>query len=110
MHRLKKIDLGSVAIYSFLMIFIIMFVILSFFYLISKLFVPTEFFEASQIPFGGSFLFFIFLTLLYSIIAAVVNVIVVFIYNLLSTRIGGIKIELSEMDSTPAAAKVESSD
>ncbi len=104
MFQIKKIDIGSVALYSFIMLLILGLLI----------FIPIGLmlsFLSNFIPdagglnntafniFGGFFI--IIIPLFYAVFGTIMNVIIVFLYNLLSMKFGGIKLsiqKLSEME------------
>ena len=98
MFSLKSIDIASLALYSFLMYLIlglIIFLPLGFFFSIVSNFLPdTGEFDSMILPFFGG-IFLILIPLLYAVFGTIMNVIIVIIYNLLSKKFGGIKIELS---------------
>ena len=100
MYQLKKIDLGTVAIYSLIMLFIISFLFtLPFglmFSVISKL-IPQNEPELSGIfPMFGVLFIFI-LPIFYSVVGTAINVLIALCYNLLSIKLGGIKFDLKKL-------------
>ena len=100
MYKLKSLDIASVALYSFLMYFIlglIIFLPFGFIFTLFSNFLPhtDEFNPSFVLPaFTGVIIFLI--PIFYSVLGTIMNVIVVIIYNLLSKKIGGLKIELVE--------------
>ncbi len=99
MYQLKKIHLGSVALYSFLLIFILGVLIMLPFGLINMFI--SGFAPNSVMPrhflFPFTAVFYLFFPFLYAIMGTVVNVILAFIYNLAAGSLGGIKIELRKI-------------
>lgn len=100
MFRLKKVDISSVALYSFLMFFILgLIFFLPFGLLLSIL---AGYITETGIP-GQDFLpvfsgvFLIIIPIFYAILAMIINVIIALCYNLLSLKLGGIKINLEEI-------------
>ncbi|RLD17064.1 hypothetical protein DRI50_00285 [candidate division KSB1 bacterium] len=99
MYWLKKINLGSVAVYSFILIFILGLLIMLPFGLISVFVnspMPNDFYPRFVFPTFGTIMYFIF-PVIYAIIGSVVNVIIALIYNLISVPLGGIKINLEKI-------------
>jgi len=101
MYKLKKIDIGSVAIYSFIMFLILGVVIMLpawFFSQLASSFSPEPMTDQPGFPgiFGG--FFFIAIPLFYAVFGTLMNVIIAFVYNVISIRYGGIKIELNKTD------------
>lgn len=105
MFQLKKIDIGSVALYSFLMFLIlglIIFLPLGIFFSIMSSFIP----HSSQVPselfpiFGG--MFFLIMPIFYAVFGTIVNILIVLCYNLLSLKLGGIKIDLEKVAQVKA--------
>jgi len=99
MYQLKKINIGSVAVYSFILIFVLSIVLMLPFGAI-VLFLRSMAGNAlaprhSIMPFGLGF--YIFFPIIYAIIGTIINVFIVFIYNLLSASMGGIKIKLEKI-------------
>ena len=100
MFQIKKIDIGSVALYSFLMflilgllIFIPIGLMLSF---LSHFIPDTGEFNTSALNiFSG--IFIIIIPIFYAVFGTIINVIIVFIYNLLSMKFGGIKLSLQKL-------------
>lgn len=108
MHAIKRFDLKSVALYSFLLCFIFMLIFFG-------LFISTFGAMFSAIPalmkgsdaptninnpalFSGiGFVMMIVLSLIYSVFISLVNVIIALIYNLLSKKFDGIKVEVIEI-------------
>ncbi len=99
MFAVKKIDLGSVALYSFLIGYILTFVfafIIWSLLSIMPLLTPTMETQMGLFKSMG-FLFVIFIPVFYGIVIALTNVILALIYNLLSRYFGGIKVELTQI-------------
>jgi len=97
MYQLKKIDLGSVAIYSFLMFLILGFILLLPFGIVG-VFMSNM---AQESGFTGpdpfaifSGIFLIFIPLIYAVFGTIINLIIAFIYNMLSIKFGGIKLSI----------------
>ena len=103
MYRLKKIDLSSVALYSFFMFLIMGFVFLLPFGLVG-IFI-SEAVQEAGFPnqpgpdifafFSGAFL--IILPLIYAIFGTFINIIIALIYNLLSLKLGGLKFSIHKI-------------
>ncbi|HKJ30696.1 MAG TPA: hypothetical protein VKA34_02660, partial [Balneolales bacterium] len=103
MFQLKKIDLGSVAIYSF-----ILYLILSLLFMI-----PTWMFytmvnrlmpgmmgsqgQPSIFPFLSGF-FFIILPIIYAFFGTIMNLIIAIAYNLISLKLGGLRFTVAKID------------
>ena len=103
MYRLKKIDLSSVALYSFFMFLILGFIILLPFGLIG-VFISNSMQDAGfpNQPGGDPLAFFsgvflIILPLLYAIFGTFINIIIALIYNLISIKLGGIKFSITKL-------------
>ena len=113
MFQLKKIDLGSVAIYSF-----ILYLILSLLFMI-----PTWMFytmvnrlmpgmmggqgQPSMFPFFGGF-FFIILPSIYAFFGTIMNLIIAIAYNLISLKLGGLRFtveKIGEFEDTKTPPK-----
>jgi ABC-type polysaccharide/polyol phosphate export permease len=102
MYKIKSFDLGSVLLYSFLMYLILgllIFVPLGLIFSIISNFIPDgNEFNSTIFPFlGGIFLFLI--PIFYAVAGSIVNAIIVLIYNLLSKKLGGIKLEIDKVDN-----------
>ena len=100
MHQIKRIDIGSVALYSFLMLLLlglIIFLPIGLIFSIVSSFVPhSDEFGPFIMPFfSGIFIFLI--PLFYAIAGTITNVIIVAVYNLLSVKFGGIKVDLEKI-------------
>ena len=99
MYQLKKLNIGSVAIYSFILIFVLSLIIMLpiglFSMLISNLgsnaFAPRHLF----MPLGA--IFYLMFPVFYAIIGTVFNVILALVYNLVSGPLGGIKFNLEKI-------------
>ena len=100
MYQIKKFDIGSVAIISFILFSILGFMLaipFSFFgYLISSL-SPSSVQNESSSIFG--LLFIIILPIFYGIAGTIMNVIMAAIYNIIANKMGGLKIELVKLES-----------
>ena len=103
MHQIKKIDLTSVALYSFIMTFVLILLIsLPFgivFTLLSEFIPDTSPFEGQGFPFAnlGILVFFI-AALAYAILVTIMNTILALVYNLISSKLGGIKIAIEKVE------------
>ncbi|MFZ1292116.1 MAG: hypothetical protein WAR79_18625 [Melioribacteraceae bacterium] len=99
MYQIKKVDIGSVALYSFILYLILTFIILLpiglVFSLISNFIPDSGELETGILPFISG-IFLLILPVFYAIIGTVINVIIVAIYNLISKKFGGIKFELEK--------------
>lgn len=107
MYRIKHFDLPSVALYSFILIFIVCLLFIIPFGLIFSYFAKLAQnnmpgFEEQFFPFMNfGFLFFFIITIVYAVIGAIVNTIIALIYNLLSLKLGGIKVTLDKVENSP---------
>ena len=110
MYQLKKIDIGTVALYSFLMFLIlglIIFLPMGFIMTIISSFLPeTGELQTELFPLFGGILF-ILIPVLYAVFGTIVNIIVVLCYNLLSIKLGGIKIRLDKVGQLEPLAEKE---
>ena len=102
MFQLKKIDISSVALYSFIMFLIlglIIFLPLGLMFSLLSSFLPdTGEIESGLLPlFSGVFI--IVVPLFYAVFGTIMNVLIAFIYNLLSMKFGGIKLTFEKLDS-----------
>lgn len=101
MYKLKSIDIGSVIIYSFLMYLIlglIIFLLLGLLVSAISTFLPdTSDFDSTILPFFGG-VFILLIPIFYAVLGSVVNAVIVLLYNLISKKFGGIKIELENLD------------
>lgn len=101
MYQIKKFDIASVALYSFILYLILTFIILLPIGLILSFvsnFIPnSDELETGVLPFISGIFIFI-LPIFYAVIGTVINVIVVAIYNLISKKFGGIKFELENVN------------
>ena len=99
MHKIKSFDLGSIALYSFLMYLIlglIIFLPIGFIMTLVSSFIPSDpTFDFSVLPFFSG-IFLILIPIFYSIFGTMINLVIALIYNLLSKKLGGLKIELVE--------------
>ena len=101
MFQLKKIDIGSVALYSFIMFLILGLIILlplGFIISLASSFMPDSGeLDSGVLPiFSG--IFIIIIPLFYAIFGTIINVLVAFIYNLVSIKFGGIKLTFEKLD------------
>ena len=101
MYQLKKINLGSVAVYSFILIFILGLLIMLPFGLVSMFvtnFAPRQFPPPHfAFPFGFGLFFYLIFPVFYAIIGSIVNVILALLYNLISVPLGGSKFDLEKI-------------
>ena len=100
MYQLKKIDLPTVALFSFLLFFIIALIFISPIVLLMTMIgeampevAGTEF---DFIPFFSG-IFLLIIPLFYAVLATIINVIIVLCYNFFAQRFGGIKIDLHKV-------------
>ncbi|MBD3321694.1 MAG: hypothetical protein GF350_11420 [Chitinivibrionales bacterium] len=111
-YKLKKLDLGSVALYSFVMFFIISLLFMLpfslFFMAMGNFFSNTM---PENIPFNPfslfSGIFLIFMPLLYAIFGTIINTVIALLYNLLSTRLGGIRFSVEKIAELETVKKPE---
>ena len=101
MYKIKRIDIGSVAIYSFIMFLIlglIVFLPLGLLFSMISSFVPqSDEFSPFVFPiFSGVFLLLI--PIFYAVFGTIANVIIAAVYNLISLKFGGVKIELDKVE------------
>jgi len=108
MYKIKHLDLATVALYSFVMTLVIFIIIL----------IPIGLFmtsmmqlaqdsmpglEQQMFPFANfGILFFLLIAIVYAVFATIVNTIIALIYNLLSMKLGGIKIKIEIVEDTTA--------
>jgi hypothetical protein len=104
MYQLKKIDLAGVALYSFIIFLIIgllIFLPIGFISIIFTQFLSrSEFYSpghSSVYPIFGGF-FIILMPIIYGVMGTIMNTILALIYNLLSLKLGGIKISLENIE------------
>ena len=111
MYQIKKIDLATVSLYSFLLFFFMgLLFILPFWLLFSII--------GSNIPdlqnsglgilpiFSG--LFILIIPVIYATFGSILNIIIVLFYNFFAGRFGGIKLELKEISGTePSLQKTQ---
>ncbi|GAB4184692.1 MAG: hypothetical protein Kow00108_22240 [Calditrichia bacterium] len=104
MVKIRKIDIGSVALYSFVMTMIligILFIPVILFILTLSLMVPAEQIDPGLTMFRSfGVVFILIVPIFYAGIITLMNVLLVALYNLLSNKFGGIKIELKEEENT----------
>ncbi|MCB0742300.1 MAG: hypothetical protein H6613_09170 [Ignavibacteriales bacterium] len=101
MFQLKKIDIGSVALYSFIMFLIfglIIFLPLGLMFSLVSSFIPDSGeFDRGILPiFSGVFI--VIIPLFYAVFGTITNVIIAFVYNLLSLKFGGIKLTFEKLN------------
>ena len=104
---LNKLDLPSVALFSFLMIFVIslilslpfVFIIIAVVNFMSEAGLPPLTYEDIFPAFGWAYI--IGISLLYAVIGTIINVLIALIYNLLSKKFGGIKVSLKKIVAAP---------
>jgi hypothetical protein len=101
MYKIKSFDLSSVLLYSFLMYLILGFIIfipLGLIFSIVSNFIPNAGdFDSSIFPFLGG-IFIILIPIFYAVAGSIMNAIIVLIYNLLSKKFGGTKLEIDKVD------------
>ena len=101
MYKIKSFDLSSVLLYSFLMYLILGFIIfipIGLIFSIVSNFIPNAGdFDSSIFPFLGG-IFIILIPIFYAVAGSIMNAIIVLIYNLLSKKFGGIKLEIDKVD------------
>jgi hypothetical protein len=99
MYQLRKIDLGTVALFSFLMYLILSLI----FFLPFGIFMSiiTNFLPDTGQPqmhifrfFGG--IFIVLIPIFYAVVGTIINVIISLCYNLLSIKLGGIRFSLEK--------------
>jgi len=99
MYRIKHFDLGTVALYSFIMTFVVMLLFM----------VPFGLFMSAMPDMGDQmfpfadlgFLFLILIALAYAVIITIIYTIIALFYNLLSTKLGGIKVSVEKVEDAP---------
>ena len=111
MYRIKRFDLATVALYTFVMTFIISLI----FMIPLGLFISAmgEMAQQSMPGYGDSFfsiadfgiLFFIFLAVAYSVFATIIYTIIALLYNLISIKLGGIKIDVEKLADQPVVSR-----
>jgi hypothetical protein len=111
MYRLKHLDIGSVAVYSFLLIFILGVLFMLFFGLLNWMIIqpmqhmsnaPSRFFPG----FAFHSFFLIIFPLIYAVAGTVFNVVMALIYNLVARALGGLKIDLERVDAPDESAQL----
>lgn len=100
MYRVNKIDLPTVALYSFMMLFILSLLFMLPFGLILSIIgnsIPDM--EGMEMGFLSFFsgVFLLVIPIGYAVFGTIINVIIVLCYNLLSSKLGGIKIDLKKI-------------
>ncbi len=112
MYRLKHLDIGSVAVYSFLLIFAVGLLFMLFFGMINWLFIqPMQQMAGGPSPrffppFAFHSFFLVIFPLIYAIFGALFNVVLALIYNLVAKALGGLKIELERVDAPDESAQL----
>ena len=104
MYRIKHFDLATVALYTFVMTFIISLIFMIPLALIFS--AMGEMAQQSMPGYADSFfpvanfgiLFFLLLAVAYSVFATIIYTIIALLYNLLSIKLGGIKIAVEKLD------------
>ena len=101
MFRLKKIDLLSVAIYSFIMYFILslLFIIpMSMVFTMINRLMPGMMGQEQPtlFPFFSG-IFLVILPVIYSFFGTIMNVIIALAYNLISIKLGGLKFSIEKI-------------
>lgn len=101
MYQLKKIDLLTLAIYSFILYLILslLFMIpMGMFYTMVNRLMPEMTGQQNTMlfPFFNG-IFFIILPIIYSFFGTIMNVIIALIYNLVSIKLGGIKFSVEKV-------------
>ncbi len=99
MYRLKKINLGSVAVYSFVLIFILGVIIMLPFGAINMFLsglMPSRLGPPHTV-FPFSAVFYFFFPIMYAVMGTIVNVILAFIYNMVSKPLGGLRFDLEKI-------------
>ena len=101
MYKLKNIDIGSVALYSFIMFLIlglIIFLPLGLLFSFISNFIPdTGEIDTSIFPFFSG-IFMVIIPLFYAVFGTIMNVIIVALYNFLSLKFGGIKLTIEKLN------------
>ena len=100
MYQIKKVDLPTVALYSFLLFFIMaLLFFLPFALLITIIGNTVPELEGAAfgfIPFFSG-IFLLIIPVFYAVLATIMNVIIVLCYNFFAQRFGGIKIDLHKI-------------
>jgi len=100
MYQVKKIDLPTVALYSFLM-FLIMGLLLALPFGLLFSFIGDSIPDLGGEEMGMlsffSGIFLIIIPVFYAVFGTLINVLIVLCYNLLSVKLGGIKIDLKKL-------------
>ena len=101
MFQIKKFDISSVALYSFIMFLIlglIIFIPLGLLFSLISNFIPdTGEFDTSVFNiFSG--IFIIIVPIFYAVFGTIMNVLIEFIYNIISMKFGGIKLDIQKLD------------
>ena len=102
MYQLKKFDIGSIALYSFILYLILMFIAMLpiglIFSVISKFAPETGEFDKGILPFFSGIFIFV-LPIFYAFIGTIMNVIIAALYNLISIKFGGIKLQIEKLNN-----------
>ena len=105
MYQIKKIDLATVALYSFLLLFFLgLLFVLPFWLLISIIGSSIPDFQNSGMEFLPIFsgIFIILIPVIYAIFGTILNIIIVLFYNFFAGRFGGVKLELKTIGGAGA--------
>ena len=105
MYKIKHFDLGTVALYSFIMTLVLSLIFMLpfgiFISAIGNLAQDSMPYSEDIFPFANmGILFFFLLALAYSVFATIVYTLIALLYNLLSTKLGGIKIAVEKVSDT----------
>lgn len=101
MYKIKSFDIGSVALYSFLLYLILGLIILLPLGLVMS--VLSGFMQNTGEFDSGIFsflegIFILIIPIFYAVLGTIFNLVIVVIYNLLSKKFGGIKVEIENVD------------
>lgn len=99
MYQLKKVNLISVGVYSFILIFILALFIMIFVGSFDLMFSNFMFRGFGRRPFllPFHFIYFFFFPFIYAFMGTIFNLIIAFIYNIISLKLGGIKFKLEKI-------------
>ncbi len=112
MYRLKHLDIGSVAVYSFLLIFAVGLLFMLFFGMLNwLLFQPMRQMAGGPSPrffppFAFHSFFLVIFPLIYAFFGTLFNVLLAFIYNIVAKALGGLKIELEHVAAPDEGAQL----
>jgi hypothetical protein len=111
MYQIKKLDLATVALYSFLLFFFMgLLFILPFWLLFSIIGSSIPDLQNTGMGFLPFFsgVFIIIIPVIYATFGTILNMIIVLFYNFFAGRFGGIKLELKEISGTePSLQKTQ---